>query len=300
VLAPLGLGLAIAAGPDHRRRRFGLLLTLLTLLYIAGVVIPHLDRFAYCDTAIMKQLAVFGPDPFTALKTMLLDPDLYWEHVSPAELRFLAHALLTVAGLCLASPYFYLAAPIFFYNFLYNNYASLHCAWHWALVAPLMYVAAVDALGKIMAADHLRRSRPVRWAGLALLLGVFIPAVTSFQERLEWQKGMYYREHNVNTKKIIAALAAIPPEASVSTMSRLLWFTAFRRQLSYNCNHPYPPDYVAILLPLHLGQNDKTDWCTIAAVEDHDSWLYQDYEIAAREGPLIIFRRRGRSTWAGH
>ena len=289
VLSTLGLYLTVFT-PEHRR--FGALLVLLALLYLFAVVIPLFAHFSYSDTAIMKKVAMFGPDPVAAVVNVALHPWLYFEEVSRDELEYLYSTLLPVGFLCLLSPYYYLAVPIILYNLLYSDYGSIHCGWHWALVVPFLYLGVVDALARVRGRMGDRPWRAVWVAAVALAIGLFGVEAFQLAVRVQKQRNFYYRAHPADTGKMIAAMAEIEPEASVSAMHRLLWFVAFRRDLFYNCHESYDPDYVVVITPFALGQNDMTDWCTIAAVEDPQSDFHRKYAPAVVEGELIIFKKR--------
>jgi uncharacterized membrane protein len=289
VLFPLGLILAVRF---REHRRLGLILAGLCLIYLFAVVIPLFHRFAYAPGVIMKALSRFGPDPLSAVAALVVHPGLYLREVSRPEAAFLATGLISVGLMCLPSPYFYAAAAIILYNFLYNEYGSIHCGWHWALVAGCMYLAVVDTLAGFRARGRPRARRWFRPAAYLLLLALFAYEARALRQHLQYQRGFYYRDHRVNTAEIIAELGRLEPEASVASMHRLLWFVSGRRQVTDPCHAPRPMDYLVLLEPLKLGQNPETDWCVIEAVDKHDPTLDLNYRpLTVKQGLLILKRK---------
>jgi uncharacterized membrane protein len=141
-----------------------------------AVVIPHFSEgrgFAYWT------FAALGPDPASAVRFMLTHPiALLQLMVTPWEK---AHTLLMlglpVLYLCLGSRYLLLAAPLIAQRMLNDRAQLWSTNFHYSSVlAPILFLAAVDAAGRIAARLDGRRLRlprigPVRMSRSVLVNG---------------------------------------------------------------------------------------------------------------------------------
>ena len=91
---------------------------------------------------------------------------------------------------------------------------------------------------------------------------------------------------------MIAALKVIPPEASVSTMYRMAWFLAERRQVYINHYQLHlDTDYVVVTLPLKIPGQRDLDRKLIPIIQDPGSTFYRDYAPVVEQPNLIIYKR---------
>jgi uncharacterized membrane protein len=289
VVGCLGLYLLYRPG---RARFFGLLCLALAGAYYFGAVRPLFDHFSASSTAYFKGLDQFGPTPAAAILNLIRHPGLFFQKLTPVQLKFLARSLFPVGFLCLLSPCFYIALPIILINILLGDYLSVYCAWHWALVVPFIYVGAVEAIGRLQVRAGERWRPRLKLAAMILAAAVFLVEASWVIEAVQAQKKFYYREHGVDTQKMIAALKVIPPEASVSTMYRMAWFLAERRQVYINHYQLHlDTDYVVVTLPLKIPGQRDLDRKLIPIIQDPGSPLYRDYTPVVEQPNLIIYRR---------
>jgi hypothetical protein len=75
-------------------------------------------------------------------------------------------------------------------------------------------------------------------------------------------------------------------------MHRLLWFSSWRREIYYDWSQRADPDYIVLLLPLRLGQNEQTDGWTILEVERRRGILLERYDAVMNEEHLVILRKK--------
>lgn len=279
----------------QKPRRLGALLIALALLYFFGVVRPLFAHYGYSPTAMIKLLGGLGPDPLSALGNALRHPGLYFREVSRPELGFLAGGLAPTAFLGLFSPVTYIGLFDTLYNFLYNEYGSIHCGWHWAAVAPFVYIGAADTMGRLKKRVETLPRRRLLILAASLFAAVFLFEADSLLTHARYRERFYYRNNHVDTRKMIEALDVIEPEASVTTMYRLLWFTCMRREAYYARDRfHYGSDYVVVTRPLELGDNEITDHFLVRELKDKDSLLRRDYYPLLVQDNIMIMKKKGR------
>lgn len=292
VLALLGLLLVFTG--DRNRKILGASLAAGSAVYYFAVVVPLFSAYGYTDTAFFKKLDNFGATPFEVILTLLRRPWLLLTEISRLEAGFLALGLLPVGFLCLGRPVTYVALPVALYNFLHDEYGSVHCGWHWALVVPFVYWGGVEAGSWLF-----RRARE-RGGRFMLVLAAAASAVLVLEAGwmmalARTQSGFFYPSRGVDTSAMVDSLAMIGDDASVSSVSRMLWFVADREKVYTNHSRlRLDADYVVVTYPLRLGVQYDADRPLVEAAEDPNSRLHKEFRPVRFGEHLTIFERRDR------
>src|SRR5581483_7697963 len=174
-------GLRAEEDPDARRMKTGMVLLVWGLAWsflAIGVILPHFNPAHHYD--YWTDGGVLAPGGHPSPGGLAGQLFRSW----PDKLQTLVLLLLPTAFLALRSPLTLIAAPSLALRFMSTNSAYWGTYWHYnATVMPVIFVAAVDAMARIGAADTQGRLGEVlaagRRHGAAMMLA--IAAALAFQ-----------------------------------------------------------------------------------------------------------------------
>ena len=199
-----------------------------------GLIIPHFNPhhvYQYWSDG-----GVLGPgghsSVFGAIRQLF--------HAWPDKLQTLVMLLLPTAFIALRSPLALIAVPSLALRFIATNSAFWGTYWHYnATVMPIVFVAAIDALGRIEAAMDAdpTAAGPSGWAsgrrgpwraalagarryGAAMMVAITVPLAFQFPLSQLWNAQTYRVSPHVAAAD--AAMARVPDGASVLTTLDLL------------------------------------------------------------------------------
>lgn len=267
-VAAIGLVLVLRG-----RRRAGLALAAAAI--VAGVLIVTvvIPAFNPAETyAYTTGTTAGGRDPFHRL----FAPAEKWRTV-----------LLLLAPTCLVavrSPLLLIALPTLLWRFWSPNGFYWGTGFHYsAVLMPIVFVAALDALPRLSRMPRLSRLLPAAMAGIAVAATFLAPLPLSGLARpANWRADPAVHASN-------RLLAMIPDGATVAADNRLA------PQLTARCTvYLFPgrpdgdirPDWVVYTEPYHLSM------ATEETVDAALARLRGDYETAAQAGGTTVLRRR--------
>jgi len=228
-----------------KQKSFGLKICIITIIWffiLLGVIMPAMSKSGQPE--LIKAETEYYPSRYAwlggsfteVIKNIFTDPAQIINHIFQYEkIRYLFYLLMPVIGLAAFSPIALVALPIIGINLLssinmpYNLYY-----YHSAIIAPMIFVAAILALKK-----HFQGSKYVNYFLVAILLSSliinYIFSLTPWTSRYNLED-FRPTEH---ARKINEIKDLIPADASLSVQHNLgSHFTQrrniFRFPLAYN------------------------------------------------------------------
>lgn len=277
---------------DRKRWRFGIFcLAVAVGYYIIGVKIV-ISKFQLDKTVSFKWFADFGQSPKEILVNMALHPGKIWGAISPLEWKYSYRIFFSAGFLALLHPVFWVCLPQLIMNAIMPDYHSIYCAWHWAVVVPFLFVGIVYTMKWILDRFH-QYSYPKYILSAILVWGLFYNFADYNKTVLSADRTFYYKQKNIDTKKIIEQLSVIEPDASVMASGQLLWFLGGRERL-YVARTKFHDevDYIAVLLPMGQDNMLNVDRYLMKEIPNTNSKYLKKYTIISRSPNLIIFKRK--------
>jgi uncharacterized membrane protein len=308
-VAAIGLYMIIAGlhanqGPDpdgQRRMKAGLLLLTWGFAWsflAIGVIIPHFNPAHHYD--YWSDGGVFAPGGHVSVTGLARQFFRAW----PDKLQTTIMLLLPTAFIALRSPLALIAVPSMVLRFLSTNSSFWGTFWHYnATVMPILFVAAVTALGRIQAAmDSGEPAGLPSWGsgrrgptrailagarqyGVAMMVAIVVVLAFRFPVSNLWNAQTYRVSSHVASAD--AAMAKVPDGATVQTTLDLLAPLAARTDTFWIGNSGNPRTRYIVF----DGQN--SDY--VPAITDVPAFiagLYPDhaYTQIFDSGDVYVFR----------
>jgi uncharacterized membrane protein len=310
-VAAIGLYLVIAGlrgrpKPGRGQAAAGLFLICWGLAWsflAIGVIIPHFNpahQYPYwSDGGILA--------PGGHLSAAGLVGQLF--HAWPDKLQTVVFLLLPTAFIALGSPVALIALPSLLLRFMSTDSSFWGTYWHYnATVMPILFIAAVDALGRIGAAMEADAASagPAGWAsgrqglrraalagarryGAAMMLAIAVPLAFQFPLSKLWDAQTYRISSHVEAAE--AAMAKVPDGATVQTTLDLLAPLAARTDTFWIGSPGNPRTQYIVFDGLDSGYTPA-----ITNVPAFIAGLYPDhaYTQVFSSGDVYVFRLTAR------
>jgi uncharacterized membrane protein len=286
------LGVYFIIGERTRRVRvFGVLAILASLSYYLVAVKWYMGSLITDPTIAFKHLRALGDNEVEIIGNLVAHPSRLFTFISTTEWAYVKSVFFGSGLLSLAHPIFWLSLPQLIILAILDDYQSVTCAWHWALVMPFMYLAQIGFLRHV---DSRHSSKPMRLGVTAALLVTIAVHAYGAVANTKFRQGAYiYRDRGDNIAISAAALAALPPNASVMASGQLLWLLWNREQLfTAAAKFHSEVDYLAIALPIGKSHYETTDLHMLLDVAENGGRKVAEFDEVYRDANLVIFRNR--------
>jgi uncharacterized membrane protein len=235
---------------------------------------------------------VLGPNLPSALAHVVRDPlDTLRAFYTPVVKTYtlLWTFGMTTTFLALFSPYVLLTVPIFAERFFSFRQALWSTEFHYtAVVAPVLFLGAVDTVGRIRARWHV----DVRWVTAWAVVVVAIPLVGSLLLQTQLPVGRLVTgeawAQTPRTEALSRLLPLVPDGVCVAADDRVVPQLTHRDYVT-NPERPSPP---ITWLVLDLSQ-PETGW----QGPEPNAYLLtvqaEGFDVVAREGSIVVLHRAG-------
>lgn len=234
----------------------------------------------------------FGPDPSSALLTIIKDPLLMIRTLfSPAvKLHTWWYLFFPFLFLAFCSPLIILAIPLIAERFLSDSTHFWAVAFHYtATISPVIVMASADGLTRLagfVKAVKLRRVIVIAASCIILSLNLYL-----LPEFPLWNLTSYgYWHRGQSDKAGYAALSLIPPDASVAAQANIVPHLSHRRRIFLIRPVLIVPDSEYIIAS---SQISPYPFPTFEGIEEYLSEQQEDYsKVFERDGWIVLKRNR--------
>ena len=264
-----------------------------------SVIIPHFNpahHYAYWSDG-----GAFAPGGHLSVTAVFGQ----FAHAWPDKLQTVVTLLLPTAFIALRSPLALIAVPSLLLRFFSTNSAFWGTAWHYnATLMPILFIAAIDALGRIEASARAEgglvglaewasgRKGPrrailagARRYGAAMMLAITVPLAFQYPLSNLWNVGTYTISPSATSAW--AAMAKVPDGATVLTTLDLLAPLAARTDTFWIGNAGNPEtEYIVV-------DGDDSDYSPpISNVPAFVDGFYppHTYTVIFSSGNVYVFR----------
>jgi uncharacterized membrane protein len=264
-----------------------------------AVIIPHFNpahHYQYWSDG-----GAFAPGGHLTLTAVLGQ----FMHAWPDKLQTVVMLLLPTAFIALRSPLALIAVPSLLLRFFSTNSAFWGTYWHYnATLMPILFIAAIDALGRIEASARAQGGLTglVEWAsgrkgprravlagarryGAAMMLAIAVPLAFQFPLSDLWNVGTY--TISPSAASAWAAMAKVPSGATVLTTLDLLAPLAARTDTYWIGNSGNPEtEYIVV-------DGDDSDYSP--PISNVPAWVDgfyppHTYTVIFSSGNVYVFR----------
>ena len=244
---------------DRVHWRFGIVCMCAALVYYLVGVGWIMGHFQQNDVAHFKHLARFGATPWQALFHLLLNPALIIAEISKLEISHFLAILFPYGFLSMLHPIFWISSFQLLIIALLDDYHSVFCGWHWAVVVPFIFVGMTATTAWVV--KRIGNRKVVVYALTILLGGGLLFHLNAYNKHVIQTGGQYYFKNNpIDSKRIMSVLSEIDKDASVMASGQLLWNLYDRERIFHSAEKFHDEvDYVAVLLPVGFAHYRNTD-----------------------------------------
>jgi uncharacterized membrane protein len=226
----------------------------------------------------------FGPNAPTALKNIVIHPDLPFRELfnDPAKRHVLLLLLASSLGLAFGSRLIIVCIPLIAENLFSSRTTQWDTTFHyWLPIAPVLFMAAADGFHNIV--GWLRRERSLALAGGLAAGALLVSSLTIASGFPLWtltKPWDFSLSSTASDRAAQRAIDVVPPDASATVPAPFLPHMSERDSL-YLLGQPAPTTEYAILAPQPLPfpdpayeatwrQQHKLDYRTVYA---RDGWI---------------------------
>ena len=280
---------------SRKNWRFGLLCLLLSLIYYVVGIELIMAHFQQKPTAHFKHFSQFGDSPLLALVNLILNPSKIISMVSRREILHALEILFPAGFLSVINPIFWISSFQLFMLAILDDYQSISCGWHWALVVPFLFLGMTSSIGWII--NRAMKGRVVTYGVIILLsIGSLFHITTFSREMIKARHEYYFKIDDVKLKKISDSLGRIEDNASVMASGRLLWHLYDRDEVYTSRIKFYADvDYIAILSPLESPRYRNIDKHLIIEAKKKLGKArskLDTFDMIYNDGNLLIFKNK--------
>ncbi len=280
---------------NRGNRRFGLFSMCVALIYYLVGVEWIMGHFQQDPVAHFKHFARFGPTPWQALSHLILHPSIVISEISKQEM---SHFLMIFA------PYGFLAvfSPVFWISFfqllilsLLDDYQSMFCGWHWALVVPFIFLGMTATVAWVR--KRTGNHKMATSALVAVLAGGLLFHLSLYNQHiLQADKQFHFKARGVDFEQVMAGLSGIEKDASVMASGQLLWYLYDRERIFHAAERFHDDvDYVAVLVPFdypHYRNTDRNLSLELKKKLRNQKSKLDAFDLVHRSDNLLVFKNR--------
>ncbi|KPJ75690.1 MAG: hypothetical protein AMJ54_14305 [Deltaproteobacteria bacterium SG8_13] len=278
--------------------RFGLFCMCAALVYYLVGVEWIMGHFQQNSVAHFKHLARFGATPWQALSRLLLDPAIIIAEISKQEMSHFLTILIPYGFLAVLSPIFWISFFQLLIIALLEDYHSVFCGWHWAVVVPFIFLGMTATVGWVI--KRAGNRKPVIYALAVVLVGGLLFHLNVYNRHvLQAGSQFYFKTHGVDSEKILSALSVIEKDASVMASGQLLWNLYDRERIFHSSERFHDEvDYVAVLLPFgfpHYRNMDRNLVQELKKKLRNRRSKLDAFDLVHRSDNLLIYKNRSET-----
>jgi uncharacterized membrane protein len=248
------IGIWLISGREVRKGAITILIGLAWYFLAMNVLLPAFAGHDYTHWTYTE----FGPDAASAVKSIVLHPDLPFRELfdEPAKRETLLLLVLPFLGLVLGSRLIILCIPLVAQQLFSSYWALWGTDFHyWLPIAPVLAMGAADGFHNVL--RWLRRERSVPRAGAvaaAVMLAVNVAIAPSYPLWRLVRPG-FSLSATASDRAAQRAISQVPADAPATVPAPQLPHMSERSQI-YLLGYPSPATEYVLFAPAALGWPD--------------------------------------------